>query len=173
MNKQLPVVTKHKGAEITVDEMGRFAASVEEVRFDAYTLDELKSKLDKFIAASAKKEKLSLAVVALVTDDGAMSLVSGRVVSCTLVGINRRSRDLQLEPKFNGNARYVLADTPENVQRLVALIEADKAIQNARLVVNERAITVKGHGIIDPDKYAEFASGLADKHEASAAEVQP
>lgn len=158
---------EHKGVRIDVNDSGRFVATVGDAELHDVTLDGVKEKIDKEIAAAAKKESVSLPVVG-VLKDGTWTWETNAIIGRgTVTGINRTSGTLQIAGTLpKGFDWYmVFVDSPENEEFAKAYIATAKEFKALTNKASTRNLA-RSSGRIGVEDYPAVLQRLRDDYAA-------
>jgi hypothetical protein len=143
----------HKKVDIRVDGAGRFLANIADAELFADTLAAIKAKIDAELSATPKRT-INLPVVGVVTKPGRDVSDKQTVGRATITGVNRTTRELQLDGLPKGcEMGYMLPDTPANVAIVERWLEV--LAEHGRLygMFKDRRIKPTGYGRIDITEY--------------------
>jgi hypothetical protein len=161
----------HKGLTITVDNNGRFVANLNDASFEAASLSEIRTAIDRGLVAAQVKRTVNLPVVGIIkTSRFGRNQIDkdSKVGSAILSGFSRSDRSLQFKGLKNGEKLVtVLADTPDNKALLTKWIAARINADRLDTLIAAREIGVTGYGRIEPGEYNKMLEGLEKLYEKS------
>lgn len=165
---------EHKGYTINVTDSGYFQTRVEDVSISKTTLDEVKKAIDKESGRAKRRVSLKVCGILRKTQSGWRSEpfpADSRIGTAIVTGINRTTRDLQIEGVQEGyQFDHILADTPGNQALLTQLMEQERAVGATRETYKNRHLAAEGYGRIESGDYEDTLAKLEKLYRKSAGE---